>query len=152
MKNILQKLFVLFVLLIFIFALSACGKSSMPKPPKSNQELSFEAVGGKLVNNNCIAIQGTLSGAVDNLNDIVFEFEPIDDNSCTTCPFTSRERQVFSAWNLGIKAENPNFSKLYCPQLKGKGVLKGFRWRLVATNVYLNLPNVISTEVLTYLK
>ena len=135
------------LLCLAVAALPGCGKSGMPKPPKSTAEFSWESVGGQAAG-NCIFIQGTLSGPVQNLNDVILEIEPMNDDSCIGCPFTPREKERFSAWRLGVTPSNPSFSRTYCPQVTGDGM----RWRLVGTNTHFNLPNAISPEVITMFK
>lgn len=145
MKKINYMIALVFLLSLASAALQGCGKSGMPKPPKSNAEFGWESVGGQATGNNCIFLQGTLTGSVQNLNDVILEIEPVNDDSCVGCPFTPRERERFSAWRLGVTTSNPSFSRTYCPQVTGEGI----RWRLVGTNTYSNLPNAISPEVIT---
>lgn len=144
----IYKVSSILLLSLAVAALSACGKAGMPKPPKTNAEFGWESVNGQAIPNNCIVVSGTMNGAVENLNDVILEIEPINDDSCVGCPFTPREKERFSAWRLGITPSNLSFSRTYCPQVTGDGV----RWRFVGTNTHFSVPNAISPEVITIFK
>lgn len=134
-----------YITFIFICLVSiGCGRKSLPIPQKINQLFSLQDVFVYLNSDGTLTVQGKVRGAIINVQSILLELEPINEN-CPTCPFIPLEK--FNKRSEMISLSTGHFSFTVMP---AKRVMT-YRWRLVGYNIISGLPEVHS-PVLTITK
>ncbi len=127
-------------------ALAGCGKMGDPKPVKSQDTFEFAAFSASGAN-NCLVLQGAVSGNIANVEAIGLDLAPVTGpEDCPGCPFNPREYAEFSPTDAQLDAQSGRFAFSYCP---GGISAPAYRWRLVGKNVYHGLPYVLTNPRMT---
>lgn len=152
MGNKCLKLFVtLFCIAVLV---AACGRKTDPQPEDIKNLFTWQNTEAHFVNNDCLIINGKMSGATRNVDGFTLELEPLkshDDSnlppelaalpdSCEGCPFTPRERSEIRPQKSVSENNGITYTFSYCPAIHAKG----YRWRIVARNIFLAFPFAIS--------
>ena len=78
---------VLLLVLVGCFALSGCGLKGDPIPDSSSEAFGFEELSAEMTVDGVLTFQGQISGASRNLDYLILEIQPVDDELCLGCPF-----------------------------------------------------------------
>lgn len=133
--------FTLSLLTLTALFIVACGKAGMPIPKKTQDTFTI-AGAGVTVMGQCLAANGTVTGAVNNVDTIMIEVQSIQSyDDCPGCPFVAQEYQEFSASAAQFDAKTGQFLLSFCPVTDAPM----YRWRLVGKNIHLGLPHAATT-------
>lgn len=137
------------IITIFVFlcailvGMTGCGKKGAPSIPGENRQFSFSKLDATLVN-ECLHIQGTLSGSWWNLEQIYVEVQPSDIlGNCDTCPFLPTEQAIYNASDIFVERGNGDISLQFCPMTSSPEI-KAWRWRVIGKNIVRDLPYVLT--------
>ena len=142
-----------FVLLCMLLAgVSGCGKKGDPSIPGENRQFAFTRLDATLLN-ECIQIQGSLSGSWWNLEQIYVEVQPSDIlGNCDNCPFLPTEQAAFTASDVFAEWGNGKISLQFCP-MTSSSEITAWRWRLIGKNMVRDLPYVLTpVQIVRYEK
>ena len=135
-------------------ALCGCGKKGDPTPQDQKNAFAWGPVSASFASNGCLLLSGVITGAAGNVDGFSVELEPlaapidatlppelrVQDNTCEGCPFTPRETSEITPQEALQVQGGTRFNFTYCP----KRSAPGFRWRLVARNVFMSFPFAVT--------
>lgn len=132
-------------LILILCILVGCGKKDWPKPLVKQDVFQWGDVQASL-QGNCLYIQGSLTGASQNLDRVRLEIEAITPGGeqCTACPFQANEFYAYRSSDPDIKIAGRIVELVLC----GKSQSKEYRVRLVGENAYRVLGEVPSPVVI----
>lgn len=131
---------VLLLVLVGCFALSGCGLKGDPIPDSSSEAFGFEELSAEMTVDGVLTFQGQISGASRNLDYLILEIQPVDDELCLGCPFLAQEQQRFDSRDIWADLFGKNFSFVFAPAYPAAA----YRWRLVGRNVFAGISETVS--------
>ena len=153
MGNLTMNKTLLSALLCALVLTSAgCGKKGDPVPQDKKNLFSWESADASFTANGCLAISAVMNGATRNVDSFTIELEPLSapanstlpaelqtqQDTCEGCPFAPQETGELSPQRVTDNEKAFRFT--YCPSTKAAA----YRWRLVARNVFMSFPYVLS--------
>lgn len=133
--------YALCTVILTVCLFGGCGKSGFPSPKKTQDTFTItEATLSPM--GNCFVARGTITGAPQNVENILLELAPIDSyDDCSGCPFVAREYGEFSDYDAQLDDSTGEFMFSYCPSSPAPM----YRWRLVGKNIFRGLPHATTT-------
>ncbi len=118
----------------------AIGVKKWPKAQVQEDEFEWRGVIATR-QDNCLVLDGMLSGNYDNLARIIVQLEPLGDNEpgygCVNCPFTIRSMETLEMDDPRLTRAAGQVSIVVCGLEKDRS----YRYRLVAENILSNLAS-----------
>lgn len=124
----------IFSVLLSVFMLSGCGLKKWPEPQKREDSFAWGEIDAAR-RDNCLFIDINVSGAIENLDYLLVQLEPVGDKfgeGCPGCPFKAKQSVRFTRTSSGMKLVGSNVRLAVCG-LKAEEV---YRWKVVGYNVY----------------
>lgn len=109
-------------------------------PNYSRDAFGFSELSAEMSPAGILTFHGHLTGASQNLEYLVLEIQPVEEELCLGCPFLAQEQQRFDAREIVSDESGRTFSFVYSPL----SPVTAYRWRLLARNVYAGVPDVLS--------
>lgn len=139
-----SRILTLVALLCALLVVTAgCGKKGAPSVPGENRQFTFSRLDATLIN-ECIHIQGNLSGSWWNLEQIYVEVQPSAVlGNCDDCPFLPVEQAVYNASDIFVERGNGDITLQFCP-MSSSPEIKAWRWRIIGKNIVRDLPYALT--------
>lgn len=134
-----MKKYHFFAVLCLIILCTACGKKGDPLPQKIDQLFSLQNVFVLYNPEGTLTVQGTLVGAIENVQAFTLELEAVDEN-CIGCPFVPAEKYSKTPQEVWGQGRSSQFSFSVLPHTKSNV----YRWRLVVYNAVSGLTNAVT--------
>ncbi len=128
-KNMGPKRCFLFLCLLFVAMLCACGVKSWPRPEENKAEqkdFSFAKLTG-IRQKDCLLIEAELRGSGESIEELTVEYAY---DLCPTCPFAAQHRTVYKRDNTQFSLKNGLLQLTHC-DMKPE---KTWHWRLKGKN------------------
>ena len=130
-----RRILPLFLSLLLIGTICACGKEGPPIPRDQRNMFAWEEIAADF-SGDCLILVGQLSGAHENVSIFALELEAATDGICLNCPFMPGEFLEITPSGM----EGGLFTFQHCPST----MADVYRWRLIAHNVFSSLPHAVS--------
>lgn len=134
-----MKKYSFFVLCCLLIFCAACGKKGDPLPQKVDQLFSLQNVFVMYNPEGTLSVQGTVVGALENVQAFTLELEAVDEN-CIGCPFVPAEKYSKTPQEVWGDFRSSQFSFSVLPYTQSNT----YRWRLVVYNAVSGLTNVVT--------
>lgn len=134
-----MKKYCFFAVLCLILCCAACGKKGDPLPQKVDQLFSLQNVFVIYNPEGTLTVQGTIIGAVENVQAFTLELEAVDED-CIGCPFVPAEKHSETPQEVWGNSRNSQFSFSVLPHTQSNV----YRWRLVVYNAVSGLTNAVT--------
>ena len=128
------------LVLVSCFAVLGCGRKGSPIPDSSREAFGFEELSAEITVDGILTFQGQISGASRNLDYLILEIQPVDDELCLGCPFLAQEQQRFDAKDIWADLSGKNFSFVFAPAYPAGA----YRWRLMGRNIFAGISETVS--------
>ncbi|MDD6088822.1 MAG: hypothetical protein PUB69_05890 [Desulfovibrionaceae bacterium] len=129
---------------------TGCGKKDNPVPQTESSRFQWASVEAFPTANDCIALQGTLTGSWNRADSYMLELERVasetdaslppelrtTQNSCLDCPFQADEHIELKPSSRQNEDHKSTMTFLACPRQKAKA----YRWRLTARSNLKFMP------------
>ena len=120
---------------------AGCGKKEWPSPITRKDRFSWTSVSASR-SDSCLIIRGELSGAVQNLNQVILQLEASRE-LCPACPFTATESAIYALNDPSLSREGNRITITHCPVEPNTAV----RLRLEGVNVFQQIRAATSRLV-----
>lgn len=140
MKACLRKTVLTAVLALAVALVAGCGVKSAPYPDHSRDVFGFSELSAILAADGAVTVSGSVTGAFQNVEYLVLEMQPVDDELCAGCPFVPQDQYRIDGRDAWESENGSRFSVVYRPIFPASL----YRWRIVGHNVYAGINVSVS--------
>jgi hypothetical protein len=136
----------LFLLLLLLTGLVACGKREWPTPVASEDRFRWRSV-QVMRSQACVIVNMEASGTWQNIGKVNVLLEPVGtgpDDGCASCPFSPRLIRSFSQGDAGYRRDMNRLVLTVCDLEPNKT----YRLQVVGYNIFPTLGTVLSDLML----